>query len=545
MNVGFKTPVTLGAEPAERSLDLRTYLNFLWRNWMFIGAVVALALLVGIIYLARATPIYTATAQILLDPQQEKVAGADSRFDRSSVRLRDDGEPAIDHQFRPALAPRRHQGAARPPPPATEHEPQSASDEDEKSAEAQRIQDAINRLRGALRVKRVGQSNAFDISITWADPERAAQLANAVADAYIVDQLDTRLEAAKRASGWLSDRLVELRKQLRDSEEAVAKFRKDNGLAPHELQSSRSTNSSFRILTASFWRRGPMPRKRKRALIFSMTSSPARKRSILCRIRLQSGSVMAALRAKLADASQREADLLARYSSRHPAVVNVEAEKRDIERSIAAETQRMAQTVRSEYALAKARESAMEQAMREATGQGGLDSDAAIRLRELERTAAVNKSLFEDFLQKAKISDEQSTFQARDARIVMPAQPGGQSFPDSQQDLDDGASGGSRPWRRRRVPDRDVKSWLHHPAPSGGFARLPVLASIQQMEDSKLKKKGTILPVPLYQVEHPLSPLAKQCGRCEVASTCWMSISRRRSSTLPRRARVRARQRSQ
>ena len=72
MNVGFKTPVRLGAEPAERSLDLRTYLNFLWRNWMFIGAVTALALLVGIIYLARATPIYTATAQILLDPQRGK-----------------------------------------------------------------------------------------------------------------------------------------------------------------------------------------------------------------------------------------------------------------------------------------------------------------------------------------------------------------------------------------------------------------------------------------------------------------------------------------
>ena len=37
MNVGFKSPVTVGSEPAERGLDLRTYLNFLWRNWMFIG----------------------------------------------------------------------------------------------------------------------------------------------------------------------------------------------------------------------------------------------------------------------------------------------------------------------------------------------------------------------------------------------------------------------------------------------------------------------------------------------------------------------------
>ena len=70
----------------------------------------------------------------------------------------------------------------------------------------------------------------LNISITWDDPTRAAQLANAVADAYVVDQLDARFESAKRASGWLSDRLVELRQQLRDSEEAVTKFRNEHGL---------------------------------------------------------------------------------------------------------------------------------------------------------------------------------------------------------------------------------------------------------------------------------------------------------------------------
>src|SRR4029078_1290685 len=95
---------------------------------------------------------------------------------------------------------------------------------------------------------------------------------------------------------------------------------------------------------------------------------------------LSTSPVMGPLRTKLADASQREADLLARYNSRHPAVVNVEAEKRDIARSIATETQRMAQTVRSEHALAKARLDAIEQSMREATGQGTLDNEDAVRL---------------------------------------------------------------------------------------------------------------------------------------------------------------------
>ena len=92
------------------------------------------------------------------------------------------------------------------------------------------IVDGINRLRGALAVSRSGQAQVLNIAITWDDPVRAAQLANAVADAYVIDQLDARLESAKRASGWLSDRLVELRRQLRDSEDAVAKFRKEHGL---------------------------------------------------------------------------------------------------------------------------------------------------------------------------------------------------------------------------------------------------------------------------------------------------------------------------
>ena len=63
------------------------------------------------------------------------------------------------------------------------------------------------------------------------------------------------------------------------------------------------------------------------------------------------------------------------------------------------------------------------------------DNDDTVKLRELERTAAVNKTLFEDFLQKAKITDEASTFRARDVRVITPAQAGGQSFPNTKRVL--------------------------------------------------------------------------------------------------------------
>ena len=67
MNVGFRVPTRVDTEPVERPFDLRQYLNFLWRRWTFIASVTGLALLIAVIHLARATPLYTATSQVLLE----------------------------------------------------------------------------------------------------------------------------------------------------------------------------------------------------------------------------------------------------------------------------------------------------------------------------------------------------------------------------------------------------------------------------------------------------------------------------------------------
>ncbi len=80
MNVGFRIPTSLEAEPAARTFDLRQYLNFVWRHWMFIASVMALVFVVGVVYLARTTPLYTATAQVLLERPER--APTDTQFDQ-------------------------------------------------------------------------------------------------------------------------------------------------------------------------------------------------------------------------------------------------------------------------------------------------------------------------------------------------------------------------------------------------------------------------------------------------------------------------------
>src|SRR5262249_25386442 len=112
------------------------------------------------------------------------------------------------------------------PEPAAEGPRAEPTPEEREGA----IQGATEALKGAVSVARAGQGYVLAISVTNPDPHKAARLANAVADAFLVDKLDTRFEAAKRASTWLSDRLAQLRTQLRESEEAAAKVRAEHGL---------------------------------------------------------------------------------------------------------------------------------------------------------------------------------------------------------------------------------------------------------------------------------------------------------------------------
>src|SRR5262245_27307883 len=505
MNVGFRIPSAVETEPAERMLDMRQYLHFVWRHWMFIASVTALVFVIGVVYLARTTPLYTATAQVLLERPAKIPTDAGSTdygfgdysfFENQLAIIRSD----------PLL--RRVVVKERLAPTAKEAQSTDAAKESPAAAEDQSILAAINSLRGALAVARSGQALVLNISMTSTDPAKAAQLANAVANAYVVNQLDARFESAKEASAWLSDRLVELRQQLRDSEEAVTKFRNEHGLVRSgptiALNDQQLAELSSKLIAA----RTEAAEKKTRVDFLADVAGGKKTLDSLpdtFQSKGDSGAI-GALRVKLADASQRQADLLARYSSRHPAVVNAEAEKRDIERSIAAETQRMIQAVNGEYVLAKARLAATEQAMREATGQGGLDSDDAVRLRELERTAAVNKSLFEDVLQKAKITDEQSTFRARDARVIMPAQTGGQSFPNARKVLLTALLAGLGLGVGGAIAIEMLNAGFTGSRQVEDALGIPVLASVGRMDKSKLvSNDGQAVPIVFYHVHYPLS----------------------------------------
>ena len=95
-----------------------------------------------------------------------------------------------------------------------------------------RFEAPVAALEKAVTAKRFGEGDVISVSVTAADPARAARLANAVAEAYLVDPLYARLDAGLRESACAqSERPPELRDdRLRESEEAVVAFRAEHNL---------------------------------------------------------------------------------------------------------------------------------------------------------------------------------------------------------------------------------------------------------------------------------------------------------------------------
>jgi polysaccharide biosynthesis transport protein len=61
-----------------------------------------------------------------------------------------------------------------------------------------------------LAVKRVGISYHLSIQYQSGNPNRAAQIANAIAGAYITEQLEGKYDSTKRAVQWMRGRIEEL-----------------------------------------------------------------------------------------------------------------------------------------------------------------------------------------------------------------------------------------------------------------------------------------------------------------------------------------------
>lgn len=507
-------------------IDLRQLVDFLLRRWKLIATTAAVVMAATLVILFTLTPKYTATAEVLLEPKKQGLFGADSvlpelNLEGGSV----DSQVSVLTSFN--LLQRvvekqkldKDQEFGAPGKPGLLDALKELVGLSTKGAEPEKavsgsipvpVRRAVGRLSGALTVSRVARSYVLRISVTSIVPEKAMVLANAIADAYVVDRLDARYEAAKRATNWLTERIEGLKEQVRTSEEAVAKFRQDNNLTVSSegkiaISEQQLTEINGKLVAA---RSDAAEKRAKYEQAEQIGLNGGNLQAIPDVVR---SSVISDLRKQEAEVARKEADAASRYSDAHPTVVNARAERRDIQRSISSEVGRIIINLKNDFDVAKAREDSLQASLDALTGQGGPDGTVGVKLRELERVAAANRTLFENFLSRAKITEEQTSFEEREARVITPAvEPDGPSFPKKSLFLALAAILGLGLGTAGALALDMLNSGFAAPKEVEAVLGRPVLSSVPLLSDSERRLEGKLVDPVNYLLKKPLSRYSEQ-----------------------------------
>ena len=414
--------------------------GFVRRQYVLILFVTMLALAASAIYLRTTPPTYTGRVNVLFGApkaqffQQQSIM-ADSPIDSpqletqlqilrsksiatsviTRLRLEEDSDlKAPDRRFSKFLKRARSWFGAQ----TSEPEVRTADGPSD---------DIIGAFEDRLSANRVGFSNVIEISYNSSDPERAAQIANAVAGAYITDQLNAKFEANRVATTWLQDRVRELGEQASAAERAVNSFKLQNNIVATDgklIDDQQVAELSSRLVAARTQTSDALARLDRFQALLSASDSDLNldNPSFDAPVSDILGSpVITALRQQYLELARREADFSRRFGHDHLAVVSLRARMRDIRTSILDEVRRFAETSKSDYEVAKQRQDEIEKQLSQAIAQSRTTNSASLTMRELQDKAKNYRSLYENFLQRYMGSTQQESFPIADARVISPA----------------------------------------------------------------------------------------------------------------------------
>lgn len=245
-------------------LSFSDVVSFFKHFWPFIASTAAVCTILGLLYVLTATPSYTAVAELLIETNQqatptittpEAVVSLDTPqieseivllnseqiVSRAAKILETEGGGAVS-AAKPAAgasAPAEQSWLSRlffGPPPA------KTADNENK-----RLQALVSQIQGDLSVKRVGLSYVLELSYRDIDPKRAAEVVNALGDAYVQDKIEGRATAARRSGMWLEARIEEIRRLMNEAALDVQEFkaRRDYRLADRPAPSNRDLGLDF------------------------------------------------------------------------------------------------------------------------------------------------------------------------------------------------------------------------------------------------------------------------------------------------------------
>lgn len=415
------------------SVDMMDLLRGLWRRkWMILLITVLFASAAAFVVL-RDKPSYTVEAQLLVDnletpfSRAQPSEGSDSRptFDDrdilsqvSVLNSRDLGDRVIKDlglsgkgEFDPA---RNGIGKISQFLIDLGFKP----DPRNKSLEER----AYDRYNSQLNIYQIKESKVIVIKYSALDPKVAADVANKLAETYVISTREMQSEPTERARDWLAEQIEILQKKVVDSEAAAEEFRAQAGLlkgAQSTLGTQELSELNTQITLAEAARTEAQAKAKAIREMLDSSGSVDVSSDVL------NSPFIQRLREQQITLQRSIAELSVTYLPGHPKMVAVRNELANVDQQLRSEALKIVAGLEDQARTTATREASLRASLNAAKAKASTSNLDDVKLRALERDAAANRSLLESFLNRYADASTRQEVAAQPgfARIIQRAVP--------------------------------------------------------------------------------------------------------------------------
>ncbi len=389
------------------------------------------ALTLGLLYLLTTPASYTAVARMVIDTrkvpafQQQQQTTGDSIIDTVAVAtqveilMSENVSKAVIKDLKLTEDP-EFVGPGGGLVGTLLHLLTSMFDSGAAVSETELMRKTLATFESRRKITRVPQTYVMSIAFRSLDPNKAAAIANAISDAYVVDQLEAKYQTTRRASAWLQDRIKTLRGESMSSVRALIEFKDKNniiasaGKLMNEQQMSEVTTQLILAHATTAETKARLDRIEK------VRAQGLPDDSVVDALK---SDVIIKLRGQYLELAGRAELWTQKYGANHLAIISLRNQMEELRRNIADEMAKIAGSYKSEYEIAMAREESIKKSLDSAVADSRLTNQAQVSLTELESNASTTKTMYENFLQRYMEAVQEQSFPISEARLISAADP--------------------------------------------------------------------------------------------------------------------------
>jgi len=377
---------------------LGDYLQVLRKHqWLITGIFLVAVITVGV-WTFRQTPIYQAAATILIDPEAPKI-----------LNIQEITPVGASGPWDPAFYPTQY--------------------------EIIRSSAVLNKAIESLKLKRRARGLASDGLVPWSlvveprrntrlvlikveqpDPALAAEIANAVATAYVQYNLELKMKGASEAVSWLTEEANRLRTKVQESAVALQNYRVKAGILG--LEEQRKITAQKIMDFNKGYLEAQAQRLSAEAKVQQVTQIAKDKSAAQLMPSVANSPLIEKLKGEQADLEVERSKLLRTYKEKHPEVLKVDARIQQVQQRLDAEIQNMVAAAQAEYKVAKAREDTLFNNVNQMRREGQDLNEKEIQYLALQRESETNQQLYDAIAKRLKETGVTGGLETNNVRIV-------------------------------------------------------------------------------------------------------------------------------